>query len=458
MNRQSGIALVTSLFILVAVMLIGLGSIFLTRTNLKVSENIRSNAVARNNAESGVEAVYLLLSSHHDTYSTFPTDQNSISLPAGSGYTLSSYRFDSADQAMIRIRGSSAQGAEHESEVLLNLFTPPPEIPEAYATGLVSEGEIRVTSNASIYIDAGVHGNAGFDLGGTFYECTARDASGNCTTMVAIDASTLPISLSDPTGTCKIGSGPSCDPADYMGESVSVNPDYIARRDAAMAAEDLDADDDWDAADCALAGTTLSPAMTGQVVCSSGNLSVTNPLWSDVTVITSGDITLSGTAFLDNVTLISTGGLVSINAGTMEETRIFSEDSLSYTGNNASYTWNGSNTIATAGDITFNGSNKHSNVVNTTVNAEGIKEVGMVLIAEGDITFNGRNSTNQDYYAVFVSGGEFTQNGRSDLYGAISSVGDLRFNGNFFVDSAFEITNDDLAEEQPPEVAVLSRR
>ena len=78
MNRQSSIALVTSLFILVTVMLIGLGSIFLTRNNLKVSENIRSNAVARNNAESGVEAVYLLLSSYHDTYSTFPTDQSSI--------------------------------------------------------------------------------------------------------------------------------------------------------------------------------------------------------------------------------------------------------------------------------------------------------------------------------------------------------------------------------------------
>ncbi len=276
--------------------------------------------------------------------------------------------------------------------------------------------------------------------------------------MVEIDASALPISLSDLTGTCKIGSGPSCDPADYMGESVSVNPDYIARRDAAMAAEDLDADGDWDAADCALAGTTLSPAMTGQVVCSNGNLSVTNPLWNDVTVITSGDITLSGTAFLDNVTLISTGGLVSINAGTMEETRIFSEDSLSFTGNNTNYTWNGSNTIATAGDITFNGSNKHSNTVNTTVNTEGIKEVGMVLIAEGAITFNGRNSTNQDYYAIFVAGGEFTQNGRSNLYGAISSIGDLRFNGNFFVDSAFEITNDDLAEEQDPEVTVLSRR
>ncbi len=82
----------------------------------------------------------------------------------------------------------------------------------------------------------------------------------------------------------------------------------------------------------------------------------------------------------------------------------------------------------------------------------------MVLIAEGAITFNGCNSTNQDYYAIFVAGGEFTQNGRSDLYGAISSVGDLRFNGNFFVDSAFEITNDDLAEEQDPEVTVLSRR
>ena len=453
MNRQSGIALVTSLFILVAVMLVGLGSIFLTQTNLRVAENIRSNALARNNANTGLEAAYLILESYHTSYNTFPTSSSDFSLPAGGGFALVSYRFDHADQVMVRVRGSTSRGAEHEVEGLFSLYQAPPEIPESYTIGLVSEGEVEVNSNASIYTDSGVHGNSGFDLAGDFYECTARDASGTCIASVLVTVDP-PVTLASLTGTCKIGNQ-TCSPIDYLTDPVSVAPNYHVRRDAAM---DLDNNGVVDVNDCLGALTVPVPAMSNVVVCTTGNVTLNNAVLSDVTIITDGDITLTGTATLTNTTLISTGGLVDIESGTFTDTRIFSEDSLTFAGSGNAYTWNDSNTIATAGDITFNGQNDHNNTINPITNPDGTKGIGLALIADGDITQNGSNSSNADYYALIVSGGNFVQNGKSTLFGAVSAVGDLRFNGKFFIDSGYSFSNPDLEEMPEPEVEVLSRR
>lgn len=453
MDRQAGIALVTSLFILVAVMLVGLGSIFLTQTNLRVAENIRSNALARNNANTGLEAAYLLLEDYHQNNGSFPTSSTGFSLPSGGGFVLSAYRYDNPDQVMVRVRGSTSRGAEHEVEGLFSLYQAPPEIPEAYTIGLVSEGEVRVNSNASIYVDSGVHGNSGFDLDGDFYECTARDATGTCTatTLVITDP---PVTMASLTGTCKIGST-TCNPIDYLTDPVSIAPDYATRRNNAL---DLDGDGDFDVDDCSGALSVPTSAMSSLVVCASGDITLNNAILTDVVIITDGNITLTGNATLTNTTLISTAGEVAIDAGTFQGARIFSQDSLTFDGAAGNYTWNDGNTVATAGNITFNGSNQNSNTVNPTINPDGTKTIGMTLIADGDITQNGSNSTNADYYALFVSGGNFTQNGRSTLYGAVSAVGDLRFNGRFTIDSGYAFDNPDLEEVPDPEVEVLSRR
>jgi Tfp pilus assembly protein PilX len=453
MNRQSGIALVTSLFILVAVMMVGLGSIFLTQTNLRVAENIRTNAIARNNANSGLEAAYLLLENYHTSNSTFPASSTSFTLPAGSGYELSAYRFDNADQVMVRIKGTTTRGAEHEVEGLFSLYQASAEIPPSTTTGLISEGEVRVTSGASIYVDAGVHGNTGIDIKGDFYECAARDSSGTCISTTLL-TDNLPITMSDLTGTCKIG-GVDCDPIDYLASPMAVSPAYTTRRNNAM---DLDGDGDVDTDDCFGSLPAAAASMGSVVVCASGDITLNNAFLNDVTIITDGNITLTGTATLTDTTLISTGGEVSIASGTFQGTRIFSEDSVTFSGSGPTYTWNDANTIATAGTITFNGHNDSNNTVNPIINADGTKTIGMALIAGGDITLNGSNSTNTDYYATFVTGGSFTQNGRSSVYGAVSSFGDLRFNGKFYIDSNFAYDNPDLEEIPEPEVEVLSRR
>ncbi|NJM28592.1 MAG: hypothetical protein HC856_11080, partial [Pseudanabaena sp. RU_4_16] len=80
-----------------------------------------------------------------------------------------------------------------------------------------------------------------------------------------------------------------------------------------------------------------------------------------------------------------------------------------------------------------------------------------ILICAGDITFNGRNIAT-DYFATFIAGGTLTQNGRSNFYGTISSKQGLTFNGNFFIDAGFDISNTDLMEPGDPYLSTVVRR
>jgi hypothetical protein len=318
---------------------------------------------------------------------------------------------------------------------------------------LASEGRVRVNGGASVYLDAGVHGNAGFDLDGGFEECTERNEDGICLTRTPL-VGTPPVSLSDPTGVCVLPDGDCPAVADFLADPIAVTPDYLGRRNAAA---DLNASGAFDTGDCA-GSVSASNVMTGAVVCSNGNVNLSNALLEDVVIIADGDITLTGSAQLTNTTLISLNGTVRIASGTMEGTSIYSQGGLTFSGNTANYVWNGSNTIATAGSITFNGSNQNSNQVNPVTQADGSKAIGLVLIASADITFNGRNNQSDRYYAVWISGGTFTQNGRSEVYGSVSSVGNITFNGNFFIDSGLGIVNDTINVDQPPIVGVAARR
>jgi hypothetical protein len=146
------------------------------------------------------------------------------------------------------------------------------------------------------------------------------------------------------------------------------------------------------------------------------------------------------------------------SAGTANLTncKIFSQGAINLSTKTA--TWNGQNTLATASTLTFNGSNNHNNTVNAITNSDGTKSIGLALIAEGDITFNGRNNASQYYWAAFITGGTFRQNGRSDFYGTISAKANMTFNGNLTIDSGLGIVNTDLLEESAPSIDISSRR
>ena len=449
--NRSGIALVSALFVTVAVVVLGIGATYLATSTLRVSENVRGQAGAKAAAESGLDLAYLILKKAYDDNESFPA---SLALPSDPTYTLVGYRRDGPGQAFVEVRGFVGGEAEYVAEALLNVVAVPPTMNPAYDLGLASEGAVRVNGGASVYLDAGVHGNAGFDLAGGFELCTERDAFGTCTVREPL-VGTPPVSLSNPTGTCILPTGTCPQVADFLAPDISVNPDYLGRRNAAA---DLDGDGTFDAEDCDGVQTTAFAVMTNTQVCAPGNVTLNNPILTNVVIIAQGNITLTGNAQLTNTSLISLNGRVAIDRGTMEGAKIFSRDALTFSGNSANYVWNGSNTIATQGSITFNGSNQNSNQVNPVTQADGSRAVGLVLIAEGDITFNGRNSGDDKYYAVWITGGAFTQNGRSEVYGSVAATGDIRFNGNFFIDSGLAVVNDTISDDQPPMVAFASRR
>lgn len=448
---RRGIALVAALFVTVAVVVLGIGAVSLSTSSLRVAENVRGHATARAAADAGVDVAYLILSDAFLTDQTFPA---TLALPTDPSFQLLAYRRDSPGQAFVQVRGTAGGGAEYVSEALLRVVLLPPTTNPIYDLGLASEGTVRVSGGASVYLDAGVHGNGGFDLEGGFEECTDRDDDGICLVRTPL-LGTPPVSLSDPNGVCELPNGACLAVADFLADPIAVNPDYLGRRNEAA---DLNGDGVFDSDDCDGRATSASSVMTGAEVCAIGSVTLNNALLENTVIIADGDITITGNAQLTNTTLISLNGTVSIASGTMEGTSIYSQNSLTFSGNTANYVWNGTNTIASAGDITFNGSNQNSNEVNPVTLADGSKAIGLVLVAGADIIFNGRNDQSDRYYAVWISGGTFTQNGKSEVYGSVSSVGDITFNGDFFIDSGLGIANDTVNVDQPPVVGVAARR
>jgi hypothetical protein len=456
MRKNQGVAIVASIIIMVVILALGAGSIFLTQNNLKTAENVRSNAVARSNAESGLDAGYILLKTYYDTNRILPTQAFSFN---NDTYTVS-YNGSGGMTAT----GKSSSGAEYKSEAVFTVKAGTPSIPPELIKGLTSEGLVRVNGGASLYVDAGVHGNTGFRLGGDFRVCDERDSIGTCTSFeeATLADADLPVSLSNASGQCRVRNN-DCNPRNYLKPAITIGVNYLSRRNRAA---DLNGDGTFNAtnyltsADCA--GSLPAPSgntMTSRVICSNTNVSFSNAILKNVSIITSGNITLSGVCNLENVTLISLNGTVSMGSCISTKVHIFSQNTMEFSGSNRSplgWTWNGENTIATASNITVNGSNRHDNII-SPVFEDGQVMIGLAVIAEGSIIFNGSN-TNRDYYAAFVSGGTFTQNGRSKFFGSIASKGTLLFNGNLEIDSGLGHDNRDLLSDSVSSLAASSRR
>ena len=60
-SRQAGIVLVTSLFVLVALVGLSVGAFFLTNMNLRIAENTRAATIAQYNAHEGLDVALLIL-------------------------------------------------------------------------------------------------------------------------------------------------------------------------------------------------------------------------------------------------------------------------------------------------------------------------------------------------------------------------------------------------------------
>lgn len=468
-KHDHGIAIVSVLMILAAVMLMGIAGMFLTQMNLNISRNVQTSSQASSNAASGMSGAFAALQAYYDANGALPS---SLTLPtiAGQGYdpsfSLQSYKV-SGQTAYVSILGTAGAKAEYQSEALIR-FVASSGLPSYFAYGLASEGTVTASGNAA-YVNAGVHGNKGFTISGNqyFYVCTKRDADGTCKTEVRVDSDAVPVSASPGATTCKV----SGNPGDYklckdgkpvsLTDPVTITPDVASRLAGALAevshgsthSNVLGIDCDYIFASTPNQATfkakvQASPA--GSTLCVEGNgklsLSGSGYALNDVNVVLKDGISFSGNYSTKNLTLISLQGSVTGSGNSdFESMRVFASQDVTFSGN---HDLTGRSTFASGADLRISGN------AAAVSNAAGDAAIGVVLVAEGDITVSG----NSKLFIAAVAGGTFKKSGNAELYGRIASKGDLTVSGNFDIDSGFPIDNDDIATGEPPKLQVVSLR
>lgn len=468
-QTRQGIAVISVLLILAAILLVGLSSMFLTQMNLGIAGNVQTNTIAQANADAGLDAALAELEKYYQEEEEatgtgrYPT---SLSIPSVNGqnfsptYELASYELYTDDRAMVRVIGTGPRNAEHLSEALAMMQPGGPRFPPAFDFGLATEGVIE-TSGTSIYTDAGLHGNAGFKLhhNDDFRICIERDADGTCTDWEEVDLSDAPVSGSPGATTCSPEELCEDGEPKILIDPITVDPNYNERRDSALA--DAASGEEWSETfgiECDVVFSSppaddywddVPPEST---VCVESGFPMTLPRdteLTDVNIVSQGDIIVGRDSTLTTSTLISMEGRIqadSNEAVTIESSRVFSQEGITFNGQHTRIS--GKTTLASAGDITIRGG------APATTNEDGDPSVGLALIAEGDIEVNGSS----DWYVAVIGGGTFTQNGTSTVYGRVTSVGDMEFNGGIDIDSGLDIFNHDVKEEGPPQITTVSRR
>ncbi len=233
MKKQDGIALIATLLIMAAIMALGVGTLFLANMNLRIAENSRTHAIARYNAEAGMEAAFVKLKQDYQTNRKFPSSLNLplspdstvvYGLNPGNGYVANS----TGTTAEVRVLGkvTNSTPAQYLTEALVTVGN---GVNPAFLIGLTSEGPVRVTGGGGAeYINAGVHSNVSVDLTGysndVFRNCNdPAQAFSTCAV-----ANPTPVSTSDNNYCTMTG-------CNRNAAKVSIDPAYTVKRNDTIA-------------------------------------------------------------------------------------------------------------------------------------------------------------------------------------------------------------------------------
>ena len=457
---SQGIALVTALFLMVAIFGVGVGAVFLAQMNLGISVNVRSNALAQANAESGLDATIVALERAFIDAGSFPssapTTVAGVNYSPGYAATVNA----SGTDAFIQVIGTGPANAEHVSEALIRMRPGEPRFPPAWEYGLASEATC-ITTGRSQFLNAGIHCNLGFDLGNDTYGlCLERDADGTCIRFETIPVEDAPVSASPGATLCSPRQLCEGGVPRTLTEPIEIVPDYVGKRDAAL--DEVSSGTEFSTAfgiSCDVVVSTVDAGLTtllvsGATVCVESSATVTIPSGFEldgVNLVTTGDVILSSDTVVNDSTIISMAGRVEAASNgnaktTVSDSRIYSELGIRLNGQQSSIS--GITTLASAGDVTINGG------APATTSPTGELGIGLVVISEGNVTVNGSS----DWFVAVLAAGTFTQNGTSTLYGNVAAKGTLRFNGGVDIDSGLPVLNDDGNEPGTPRAEVLSRR
>lgn len=470
MRSENGIAIVATIFIMVVVLALGIGALYMTDIDLRIAENVQSNAVAKNNAYIALEAHLIALKEavRQADLSEFPESfaAPSLTLTGDLPTTVasSSYARLSPTQATLRAEGFGPGDASYLAEAALALV--PTATTAVTGTGLVSQGSIIIGdwTNTRL-IDAQVHGDSGFTFNNPnlsrVQRCTARALNGSCATFDFVDmaldenADSVPDNLPF-TAAAGLASY-TCNPATDARFCRMGRPTRLT--DAATlkpftAQELLETERVRHSCDLTLssvptmdnsADVVAAGFITGRTVCVTNGV-LTFP--SDVTLTNvriisrTGDIRFAGPASLSNVTLIAEAGVVSLGSATLDSGFVYSRQDLTVP---STVTLSGRSTVISAGDIAFSG-------VTQALGAAAEARVEIYVYADGGITLNSRTPA----FARFYTRSAFTVSTTSCIVGSVEARSNIIANSGVCIDAG--LSPQAARQQGSNTVRVLSRR
>lgn len=191
-SDDRGFALIASLLVLLVLSVLGLGSVFLTQMNLRIAENGRTSAIARYNAEAGLDSAFVVLAATFRDNLTVPESLEEFREDFPS-FETASYRFAPTDgytlfaDGTVRIRmvGLGPRNAEHEVEALVRPQLQP--LPggsgeSIFGEGFVSKTGITLNGNGTYDINFWSGGGINIHPGKLNAGRVARAAGSECRT------------------------------------------------------------------------------------------------------------------------------------------------------------------------------------------------------------------------------------------------------------------------------------
>jgi len=371
LRRSDGFALIASLVILLALAVLGLSGMFLTNMNLKIAENGRSGAIARFNAEAGLDSAFVVLSGafkenlaipatlaeFRSEYPSFETAEYAFA--PSNGYTVF------ADGSVrIRIVGNGPNGARYEAEALaIPQLTP---VPGDIDYSIFREGFVARQ-------DINMNGNGTFDI--NFW------SGGNIT----LNAATLKAGRTAAAAgsTCKVKNGTCL--TNQPAPDVPL-PSFSALRTQVLGLV-IEEYPSFTLAGCDFRSGSVT--LSNTVICgpAGGHLTISGNV-TNLTVIGDESTRVTINAVAGSTTDDGVNG-VTVVSGTID----FGSGAAFY----------GTNTIVAKNNMEF-GTNviSHDEVART------------FIVTEGDFTLSGTGAT--DMLASFWVGGTFTVNGTPDRF------------------------------------------
>lgn len=479
--QQRGIAIVSVLVAMTAVLMMALGMSYLARANLSTGRHLAQQAQARQLAEAGIDhaLAYLRVSQ--------PTSAVTLS---GTGYTATLSRQQDGSY-LVQSQGRAGQ-AQHTAMATIQVESTPAQTQNPlFGQGWISGGRITINGGVDLH-GSRLHADMGYaNLSGTIQVC---DSDGNNCRGIR-DTVSPPITggagiqnvqcnASGQNGVvcsgnrpkyevCPVWQQPSnsslvCKDA-LTGQTVRWDqanrisrPDVNSLSQNALGVRVTSAYQDAQGKGlCQATFTSLDPGratelvsflqqqgvnpntqdvnqllllvlprLSGLRVCVQNNVTLPqNTSLSNTTFYVGGTFQVNGSAILQNVKVAAQGGL---NLGSVQGTNVKFYTNGSVNLNNSA-SFSGNSTIASRQAITFNG------------HAQLLDNQALAIVSEGDITFNGSANT----HAFMWSGGQITFNGTGGFIGgAVSLGGTIRNGGGQFFIRNSNALNSDLPQTQ----------